>query len=86
MRLQQLRKQIDRIDRRLLPMFNRRARLALRVGRLKKQQDRRLFDPSRERAILRRLTDANRGPLSTGAVRAIYREIFRQSRRLEHSA
>jgi len=86
MTLEQLRRHIDRLDRRLLELVNRRARLALRVGRIKKRQGRRLFDPARERAILRRLTDANRGPLSAGAVRAVYREIFRQIRRLEHSA
>ncbi|MBI3087782.1 MAG: chorismate mutase [Candidatus Omnitrophica bacterium] len=86
MTLEQLRRHIDRLDHRLLELVNRRARLALRVGRLKKEQGRRMFDPARERAILRRLTNANRGPLSTGAVRAIYREIVRQSRRLEHSA
>ena len=85
MTLQQLRKQIDRIDRRLLPLFNRRARLAIRVGRLKKRQGTRLFDPTRERTILLRMAHANRGPLSDEAVRAIYREILTQIRRLEQS-
>ena len=83
--LQQLRKRIDQVDRRLLRLLNQRAGLALRVGRLKKRHGRSLFDPRRERAILRRLTSANHGPLPAQAVRAIYREILRQVRRLGQS-
>lgn len=85
MTLQQLRRQIDDVDRRILPLLNRRARLAVRVGQLKQRQGLKLFDPARERAILRRLSEANPGPLSAEAVRAIYREILRQARRLEQS-
>ena len=84
--LQQLRKRIDLVDRRVLRLLNQRAVLALRVGRLKKRHGRSLFDPRRERAILRRLTVANLGPLPAPAVRAIYREILTQVRRLEQSA
>lgn len=86
MTLEQLRKRIDRLDERLLMLLNARGRLALRVGRLKKQQGKRLFDPARERIVLRQALKANGGPLSTRAVRAIYREILKQVRRLEQSA
>ena len=85
MTLQQLRQRIDQVDRRLLRLLNRRAGLALRVGRLKKRHGRSLFDPRREQAILRQLTAANRGPLPAPAVRVIYREILKQVRRLEQS-
>ena len=85
MTLQQLRTRIDQIDRHLLQHLTRRARLAIRVGRIKKQQGRQLFDPTRERTILLRMAHANRGPLSDEAVGAIYREILRQIRRLEQS-
>ena len=85
MTLQLLRRRIDRIDAQLLRLLNRRARVGMQVGRLKKQYGRRLFDPARERAILRQLTAQNGGPLSPSAVRAIYREILRQTRRVEQS-
>lgn len=85
MTLQLLRRRIDRLDARLLRLLNQRARLGLQVGRLKKQHGRRLFDPIRERAILRRLTAKNGGPLSPAAIRAIYLEILRQTRRIEQS-
>jgi chorismate mutase-like protein len=85
MTLQLLRRRIDRIDSQLLRLLNRRAGLAIRVGRLKRRRGGRLFDPARERAILRRLAEANGGPLSREAVRALYREILRQTRRVEQS-
>ena len=84
MTLEQLRERIDRLDQRLLELLNRPARLAIQVGRLKRQQGKRLFDPKRERAILLRMTRTNGGPLSSEAVRAIYRDILTQIRRLEH--
>lgn len=86
MTLKQLRRRIDGVDAQLLRLLNRRASFALRVGALKKRQGRRLFDPRRERAILRRMSHANHGPLTAAAVQAIYREVLRQIRRLEHSA
>ena len=86
MTLQQLRKRIDRVDAQILRLLNQRATLGLEVGRLKKREGRCLFDPKREQAILRHLTQVNGGPLSSPAIRVIYREILRQVRRLEQSA
>ena len=83
--LQVLRRHIDRLDEQLLRLLNRRARLAIRVGRLKKRQGARIFDPAREQEILRRLTQTNPGPLSSQAVRMIYRNILKQIRRLERA-
>ena len=85
MTLQLLRRRIDRVDARLLALLNQRAGLAVRVGRLKQCSGARLFDPAREHAILRRMAEANGGPLSREAVRTIYREILRQTRRVEQS-
>ena len=85
MTLQQLRQHIDRVDHQLLRLLNQRARLGLAVGRLKKRHGLKLFDPARERAILARLVASNQGPLSSAAVRAIYRQILQQTRRTEAS-
>ena len=81
--LRTLRRQIDRLDQRLLSLLNRRARLALRVGALKHRNGRQVFDPKREREILARLRAANAGPLPAAAIAAIYREILKRSRQLE---
>lgn len=81
--LASLREHIDRIDAQILTLLNRRARLAARIGRSKRQDGTRVYVPERERQIFARLGKLNRGPLSNEAVRAIYREIISASRALE---
>ena len=85
MNLPSLRKQIDRLDRQLLRLLNRRAALALRVGRLKRRQGLAVFDGRREQTILRQVGRANHGPLTHGSIERVFREILRQSRQLERS-
>ena len=82
MTLRQLRRQIDRIDRQILRLLNRRAVLALQVGRVKKSQGHPVFDGRREAEILQSLTKKNSGPFSSVAVREIFRAILHYSRRL----
>lgn len=86
MAIQKWRKQIDGIDRELLRLLNRRARLALRVGAVKKMAGLGLRDPAREREILRHVVRLNPGPLDERAVADLFRRIIRESRRLEARA
>jgi chorismate mutase/prephenate dehydratase len=81
--LEALRDQIDDTDRRLLELVNRRAGLARRVGELKKHEDAPIYRPEREAQIMRRLREANPGPLPGEAVEAIWREIVSGCRELE---
>ena len=83
MSLRRLRAQIDRVDRQLLRLLSRRAELALRVGRIKRQRGVPVFDSRREQRVLRQMARLNRGPLATASVRKIFQEILRWSRRLE---
>ena len=83
MSLPQLRRRIDRIDLHLLRLLNERAKLALQVGALKRARQQPVFDPRRERMVLRQMIEANRGPLSMASVRAIFQEILQQSRKLQ---
>jgi chorismate mutase/prephenate dehydratase len=83
MPLNPLRKRIDTVDQQILTLLDRRAALALRVGRVKKRLGRPIFDGRREQEILRRLKRLNAGPLPSGAVGRIFREVLRASRALE---
>lgn len=74
--IQELRARIDAIDRKLLDLLNERARLAIEVGRRKRQQNAALYAPAREKEILRKLLKANRGPLDSERLRPIFREII----------
>lgn len=77
--LPQLRRQIDRLDRRLVALLNERARLAQAVGRLKLKEGQGTFSPDREQAVYAQALRANRGPLSAQALKAIFREVMSSS-------
>jgi chorismate mutase/prephenate dehydratase len=78
-----LRRQIDRIDDRVLALLNRRARLAQSVGTAKARTHATVFAPVRETGVLDRLVRMNRGPLSAAHVNAVFREVISASRSLE---
>ena len=59
-----LRRQIDRLDDRVLGLLNRRARLVQAIGAAKSKTRASVYAPAREKAVLARLVDANRGPLT----------------------
>ena len=83
MDLSDLRKEIDRIDKEILDLLNRRAETALEIGKHKQKTNKSFFAPEREREVFERLTTANKGPLPNASLLAIYREIISASRALE---
>ncbi|MBP6964277.1 MAG: prephenate dehydratase [Armatimonadetes bacterium] len=83
MDLNDLRKEIDRIDAEVLALLNKRAETAMEIGKHKEKTRKSFFAPERERQVFKKVTAANRGPLPNAAVQAIYREIISASRALE---
>jgi chorismate mutase len=83
MNIQYWRSEIDEIDRNLLQLLNRRARLAMKVGALKKVAGLPCCDPQREEEVLVTLQRVNTGPLDQKAINKLFRRIILESRRLE---
>lgn len=83
MNIQYWRTEIDEIDRTLLQLLNRRARLAMKVGALKRVAGLPCCDPERERNVLSTLQRANSGPLDQRAIAKLFRRIIQESRRVE---
>jgi chorismate mutase/prephenate dehydratase len=81
--LDDIRKQIDDVDTKLLALLNQRADLVHEVGVIKKQAGLAISAPEREAALLQELEKKNKGRLPAGAVRAIYREIMSAALALE---
>jgi len=77
-RLQEVRTQIDGIDRQIQELITHRASWALKVreakGELKAAVD--YYRPERESQILRRVLDRNEGPLSDEVLLRVFREIM----------
>ena len=83
-RLDAIRGEIDALDAELLALLNRRARTTFEVAAIKDgETEPRYYRPEREAALLRRLVDANPGPLSDGEVTRLFREIVSSCRTLE---
>lgn len=71
--LQKLRTEIDQIDDELLKLISRRAQIAQTIGRLKQGN---IYRPEREAQVLRRIKEANPGPLSGETAARLFREIM----------
>ncbi len=76
MSMVQHRKTIDRLDAAILQLLNQRTHHVLEIGKLKRKGGEEVYAPYRERAVLDRVCRLNKGPLTSEALRAIYREIM----------
>jgi chorismate mutase/prephenate dehydratase len=81
--LRSLRSHIDKLDLQILKLANERAKLAAEIGRLKDDQGGDIFSPAREEEVLQNVVEANKGPLDTSTVRAIFRELMSGARALQ---
>jgi chorismate mutase/prephenate dehydratase len=76
MDLKNLRRQIDRIDDKIVRLLNTRAKITLNIADLKRKVKKSVYSPDREREVLKKIIRLNRGPLKPEALKAIYREIM----------
>ncbi len=83
MALEDLRKQIDALDEQIVDLLNQRARIVIEIGKIKNAQGTPVYSPDREKAVLEKVRNANRGPLPNGTIEAIYRELMSGSFALE---
>lgn len=82
-RLDELRKAIDGIDNELLTLLNQRMGFVEEVGSLKRNSKSTIYRPEREKAIIDRMVELNKGSLTRSAIEAIFLEIFAVSRNFE---
>ncbi len=76
MGLLNLRQEIDKLDKQIVRLLNKRADIALSVGNVKHESGRGKYCPDREQEVFKNIALANNGPLNKGALDAIYREIM----------
>jgi len=82
--LEDLRRDIDRVDEVLVRLLNERARCVCEVGRLKKEQGVEVYQPDREKEVLSHVRSiAAEGPLGAEAVARLFERIIDEARRLE---
>jgi chorismate mutase-like protein len=84
MTIEDWRHKIDEIDRKLVELLNERSKCAIEIGKIKKAENLGVHDADREREILRRIKEANTGPLDGDGLQRLFKRIIDECRQLEH--
>jgi chorismate mutase len=80
------REQIDSLDRRIVELFQERARVVGEVGNLKREAHLPVTVPSREQQVIEKAEElAKGGPLPAEAVGRIYQKLVEEMRNWEAS-
>ncbi|MCM8810444.1 MAG: prephenate dehydratase [Candidatus Omnitrophica bacterium] len=84
-KIEDIRKKIDEIDEEILKLLNLRAEQVKKIFEIKSKKNKPLFDPSRERKIIEKLIEKNKGVLKPEDIKIImetilkvYRVMFRE--------
>jgi len=83
MTLEELREQIDVLDRQLVDLLSERARAAKMVGHLKAVTALPVYEPAREKLVYANVRAANKGPLPDIELTHIYERIIDVMRALQ---
>jgi chorismate mutase/prephenate dehydratase len=81
--LNNMRKQIDKCDAKILELLNKRTNIVLKIKKTKEAKKLNRHSPERERQILEKIKKINKGPFPDNALKAIYKEILSASLSLE---
>ena len=83
--LSRVRGRIDRLDRRISSLLERRRGEVVEAGRIKRLLGLPVEDPRREEEIVKRIRGYVRGGKGRDYIEEVYRAIFRCSRALEEA-
>jgi chorismate mutase len=78
-----VRQAIDEIDETILDLINQRLSLAKQIGDFKKQGGIQITDSEREKEILNRLLEKNKGPLGADGLRNIFAAMIAEGRTVQ---
>ncbi len=79
--LRELRERVSEVDRAILAAVNRRLELVAEIAEHKRQRGIATYDPLREEAMLRELTQGNRGRLTDEGVAELLASILYLTKR-----
>ena len=78
------RRRIDEIDAQLVELLNERAASAVEIGKIKRKQKMDIYNPEREKNIIQRICQLNKGPLDDDAIQRIFQQIIEECRNIEN--
>lgn len=74
--LDELRQKIDEINKLIVTNLDERARLAVEIGKMKAKDNQAIFDPSRQKNILKQVASLGDGSFPTDALQKVFLEIM----------
>lgn len=83
MDIEDWRKKIDELDRKLVALLSERARAAVEIGKLKRNTSLPIYEPDRERIVFENVQAENRGPLPGRDLVRIYERIIDVMRNIQ---
>ena len=83
MDIEDWRKKIDALDKRLVELLSERARAAVEIGRLKRNTSLPIYEPDREQNVFSNVKSVNPGPLPDRDLLRIYERIMDIMRQIQ---
>ena len=83
MDIEDWRKKIDDLDRKLVALLSERAKAAIAIGKLKRETSLPIYEPDRERIVFEHVQSANHGPLPGRDLVRIYERIIDVMRNIQ---
>ncbi len=80
------RRKIDDVDKKLVRLLNERAGYANEIGKIKERLGIDAYSPKREEEVVQNVLRWNTGPLTSAALHRLFERIIDESRRLEREA
>ena len=74
--LEKLRSLIDELDIELLNLLNERAKFVIEIGKIKQKEKKDVLVPLREKELLDRLRQVNKGPMTDTMVTYLFQQII----------
>jgi chorismate mutase len=82
-KLKKYRTEIDKIDKGLVDLLNKRAEMVLEIKKLKEKHNLPLYDAKREETLMNNIVNYNKGPLYNDNIVQIFESILRNVQILE---
>jgi chorismate mutase len=83
MTIEELRSQINQLDRQMASLLNNRASLAGQIGQIKRSLNLPVLDQVREQQVLQSMHQLNEGPLSNEQFDRIFAAIMQACREIQ---
>jgi len=81
--LDQLRVQIDEVDRDIVKLLNERMRVVEDIGRIKRLAGLPIYEPKRESEVFANVIASNGGPLPPDGLRRVFERIIDEARTVQ---